>query len=115
MKDGQVLNILAVVAVVATAAGSWYFREPLGHTLGRSIVETAAQKGRLLPDAGEGKEQVAAAPSSAPQTVYRWVDADGITHYDQTGGAGREAVVLDPSKIQRLEDLTPQSPAQPQP
>jgi len=40
-------------------------------------------------------------------TVYRWVDAEGVTHYDQSGGAGREAVALDPSRIQRLEDLAP--------
>jgi hypothetical protein len=47
------------------------------------------------------------APAPVTATVYRWVDKNGITHYDQQGGAGREEVSLDSSKIQRLQDLTP--------
>lgn len=122
MKQGQALNIFAVSALALTVAGGWYFREPLGQTLGKSIVEQAqksANNGGLLtiPGAGGKASEPAvgrtAAPAPTQQTVYRWVDADGVTHYDQQGGAGREAVSFDSGDIQRLEDLTPATPSQP--
>ena len=48
---------------------------------------------------------VAAAPALAQQQlrVYQWKDANGVTHFDQAGGAGRRAVVVAPNNVSPLD------------
>lgn len=107
MSRGPVI-VFVVASLVLTAGGAWYFREALGRSLGRAIVEHAPPPLAGAVAAADGNAGAARAGDAAGTgTVYRWVDAEGVTHYDQSGGAGREAVALDPSRIQRLEDLAP--------
>lgn len=104
--DSVIPVFLLVVAVVAAAC--WHFREPLREVVAR-VLEQPATVGQLATgqlSLSADRRDTAEAASSREQTVYRWVDEQGVTHFDQAGGAGRQAVVLDPDKVQSM-DLTP--------
>lgn len=85
----KALKALAVVGIMAAVA--WFFQEPLLQKLrsfkGAPTVESAVR-----------------AESSAPRkdTVYRWVDEDGVSHFEQRPVEGSEAVVIDQGKIRSM-------------
>lgn len=92
-------TIIPLVVIAAVAAGGWYYREPLKQQLEKSksslpFSAAASQAQSPLP------EQQSSAPHK--DTIYRWVDEKGVTHYDQQASAGSEAVVVDQAKIQSL-------------
>lgn len=108
--------LFALAAIALTAAGAWHFREPLGRHLGRVIVEHASPtrwQGEVATMMSSGRLPAREPEPVGRQTVYRWVDADGVTHFDQHSGAGRTAVSVDPGRIQRLQDFTAAEQHQP--
>ncbi len=45
--------------------------------------------------------------TAAPVRLYRWQEADGVTHYSQTSHPGATEVWIDPNKINTLDKLPP--------
>lgn len=93
MKALKALAVVAIVAIVAAVA--WFFREPLLQKIrsfkGASTVESAVRPEPAVP---------------RKDTVYRWVDADGVPHFEQRPVEGSEAVVIDQGKIRSMEAET---------
>lgn len=92
----KVLGPLIVVGLVAVAG--WHFREPLkarlDAVLNKSGVAAAVSSATSPPSASGGRE-----------TVYRWVDENGVAHFDQRPHDGSETVVIDPSRIQSMQRM----------
>lgn len=101
-----VIPLAVIVAVLG--AGAW-FHEPLEKHFRKGLPPEARKS---LGSLGLEKSQEAAlvsavappAPAARKDKVYRWVDAQGHTHYEQQAGRGREAVEVDQSRIQSLND-----------
>lgn len=98
---------LAVLAVTVAAAGTaWHFREPIRARLSQTLYQfPAGGPATALPAVAQamtGEAGTATAPAH-PETVYRWVDASGVTHFGQHGGSGREAVTVDTGRIRPME------------
>lgn len=108
-----VIPLLVLATTVAAAAAGWHFRQPLGRQMLQAFTrlqvapQTAAAR-RRLEAAGMGETLPPAAAQRREETVYRWVDANGVTHFDQAGGAGRRAVAVAPDNVSPLntEHLT---------
>lgn len=93
-------TVIPLVVIAAVAAGGWYYREPLKQQFDKSKAAlhfsgASSPEAAPLPDSNQY-------PTPHKDTVYRWVDEKGITHYDQQATAGSEAVVVDQSRIQSL-------------
>lgn len=94
-------TIIPLLVIAAVAAGGWYYREPLKQQFdkSKSSLPFSAASSRAQPPFPE--QQASSAPHK--DTIYRWVDEKGVTHYDQQATAGSEAVVVDQAKIQSLD------------
>lgn len=86
---------LAMALLVLVLAAGWYFREPLQRHVDAWLGSKPATA-TLTPG---GRE----AESPRKDTVYRWVDENGVTHFDQRPVDGSEAVVVDQAKIRSME------------
>lgn len=96
---------LLVIAVVAGAG--WFYREPLQAHFNKaraSLVTTPVASNQPADDPQAGKGQTSA--GARTDTVYRWVDEQGVTHFDQQAGSGREAVEIDQRRIQSLSSYS---------
>jgi hypothetical protein len=88
MRKGEAL--ILVLALGGTALAGWHYRADIKAHFDRLAVQQQAGSGT----------QTAASP---PDTLYTWVDSDGITHYEQQpGGAGSQALQYDGSRITPL-------------
>lgn len=93
-------TVIPLVVIAAVAAGCWYYREPLKQQFDKSkatmsFSEASSQEPEQLPEHQSSS-------TSRKDTIYRWVDDKGVTHYDQQASAGSEAMVIDQSRIQSL-------------
>lgn len=88
MKEAKVVAVVVVVAVAA-----WFFRDPL-------LKQFRALRGDGPPAVSQE------APAPRKDTVYKWVDEDGVPHYDQRPRDGSEAVVIDQGKIRSMEEVS---------
>lgn len=84
----RVIKVLAVVTVLAAGAG-WHYQDRL-----------RAARDALWPPA------TAPTAAAAPDVLYTWVDAKGVTHYGQQSGKGRR-VTYDGSAITPLAKPDP--------
>lgn len=108
-------TVIPVAVIVLVLGAGVYFHEPIQKHLNRSSQRTLA----MLPASMKGWSGQASLPGQAladpgladntppppplhKETVYRWVDSHGVVHYEQHGGSGREAVVVDQSRTQSL-------------
>jgi hypothetical protein len=82
---------LPLILIAALVLGGWYFREPVLAWL------------HPAPPPPSARADVV----SHSDTVYRWVDKNGVAHFDQNGGADRKAVSIDQHRIQSFEALAP--------
>lgn len=82
-----------LVVVGLLAGAGWYFREPLQARLDALMHRAPAAS--------------AAPASGGKETVYRWVDDNGVTHFDQRQQQGSQAVVIDQSRIRSMDSLPP--------
>ncbi|MDQ8037059.1 MAG: DUF4124 domain-containing protein [Pedobacter sp.] len=103
-------TVIPFVVIAAVAAGGWYYREPLKQQFEKSKASmpfsaASSQEQMPLPE-----HQASSVPHK--DTIYRWVDDKGVTHYDQQASAGSEAMVIDQSRIQSLNQYgNPQASA----
>lgn len=86
--------VVPVVVVGLLAGAGWHFREPLKARLDTLIQKVPAVSGQGASAVTDGKE-----------TVYRWVDENGVSHFDQRPHDGGQAVVIDQSRIQSMDSL----------
>lgn len=86
--------VVPVIVVGLLAGAGWHFREPL-----KARLDTLMQKVPAV--SGEG----ASAVTDGKETVYRWVDENGVSHFDQRPHDGGQAVVIDQSRIQSMDSL----------
>lgn len=116
---GKVAPWVVIVLVVVVG---WLVRDPL--TARFTVTVNKARPGTLpaqgpawsFPGAQAPETPATPATPAAPprkDTVYRWVDRDGVTHYEQQGGRGREAVEVDQGRINALNDYKAPVPATP--
>lgn len=86
--------VLPVVVVGLLAGAGWHFREPLQARLHAFMQKAPVVSGESASVSTDGKE-----------TVYRWVDENGVSHFDQRPHDGSQVVVIDQSRIQSLDSL----------
>lgn len=91
--------VVPVVVVGLLAGAGWHFREPL-----KARLDTLMQK-VSVPDAVSGEGGGASTEADGKETVYHWVDENGVSHFDQQPHDGSQAVVIDQSRIQSLDSL----------
>ena len=80
-----------LVVIVALGGAGWYYRAPLMAFVNPSPPSPVVE---VSPSSHAGAHK---------DTVYRWVDQNGVTHFDQENGAGKKAVEIDQSRIQSLD------------
>lgn len=100
---------LLVIAVVLGAG--WHFREPIKLQLGKAGITLPGS----APVVSNQPPVEDTASKPRKDTVYRWVDENGITHFDQQATAGSQAVEVDQSRIQSLNNygMPATQPAEP--
>lgn len=86
--------VVPVVVVGLLAGAGWHFREPLKARLDTLMEKVPAVSGQGASTEADGKE-----------TVYHWVDENGVSHFDQKPHDGSQAVVIDQSRIQSMDSL----------
>lgn len=82
--------LLAVVAVAAWWTFQW-FRDPAG--LPDFLAERHPRLGTRA-DAGERRSDDATVDGPGTQTVYRWRDAQGVSHYSDAPVRGAQSIRL---------------------
>lgn len=82
-----------LVVVGLLAGAGWHFREPLQARLDALMHRASVASTASVP-VSEGKE-----------TVYRWVDDNGVTHFDQRQQPGSQAVEIDQRRIRSMDSL----------
>lgn len=97
--DDMSRNVMGPLIVVGlVAAAGWHFREPLkarlDAVLNRSGVTAAVSSATSPPPAPGVRE-----------TVYHWVDDNGVSHFDQRPHDGGEAVVIDTNRTQSMQRM----------
>jgi hypothetical protein len=91
---------LVPVVVAGLLAGTgWHFREPL-----KARLDSLMQKASVQ-DVVSGEGGSASTEADGKETVYRWVDENGVSHFDQRPHDGGQAVVIDQSRIQSMDSL----------
>lgn len=91
--------VVPVVVAGLLAGAGWHFREPLKARLDTLLQKTAVQ------DVVSGEVESASAVADGKETVYHWVDENGVSHFDQRPHDGSQAVVIDQRRIQSLDSL----------
>ncbi|MGH8492323.1 MAG: DUF4124 domain-containing protein [Moraxellaceae bacterium] len=101
-------TVVPLVVIALVAGAGWYYREPLTQQFNksRSSLGASADKSGALSGPESESAPVASHQTPHKDTVYRWVDEKGVTHYDQQAGAGRETVEIDQSRIQSLNSYS---------
>jgi len=87
-------TIVPVLVIALVAGAGWYYREPLKQQFDKSMSSMSS------PAAGDQAAGSAGPVPPRKETVYRWVDENGVTHYDQKAVTGSEAVEVDQGRIQ---------------
>lgn len=80
-------SLAPLIVIAALGAAGWYYREPVMAFLNPPPPAPVSASSQATPH---------------KETVYRWVDKNGVVHYDQDDGAGKRAVEIDQSRIQSL-------------
>lgn len=82
-----------LVVVGLLAGAGWHFREPLQARLDALMHRVPAASTASVPASGD------------KETVYRWVDDNGVTHFDQRQQPGSQAVEIDQRRIRSMDSL----------
>lgn len=93
--------IVPLLVIGLVGAGGWHYREPL-------MQQVKALEARFK---GEPADVVTerTGPEPRKDTIYRWVDENGVAHYEQQPVNGAQAVEIDQGRIQSLSQY--QKPA----
>lgn len=87
--------IKTLVMLGLVAGAGWHFREPLRVRLD-ALMKQPTVSALAVPSTAESA-------LGGKETVYRWVDENGVTHFDQRPQQGSEAVVIDQSRIRAMD------------
>lgn len=91
--------LVPVVVAGLLAGAGWHFREPL-----KARLDSLMQKASVQ-DVVSGEGGSASTEADGKETVYHWVDENGVSHFDQKPHDGSQAVVIDQSRIQSMDSL----------
>lgn len=91
MRTGMVG--LVIVLAVAAGAAAWTYREAIARVQPAATAAQVAPAGSAVPEV-----PVESRPAASSDVLYRWVDADGVVHYEQQAGRG-VPVTFDGSRI----------------
>ncbi len=91
-------TVVPLVVIAVVVAGGWYFREPLMKQVNLSRLQIEGVKSDQADQAARLNE-----PAPRKDTIYRWVDEKGVVHYGQQQAIGSEAIIVDQSRIQSLD------------
>lgn len=98
--------LLLTAALVLAWLGRELWQPLLRPPLAQTLVASGSALGARLGWGATAEPAPAAArpaPAPAKTTVYRWVDARGVSHFEQAPGPGRQALELDAAAIQSLQ------------
>ncbi|HEX6592656.1 MAG TPA: hypothetical protein VF050_11700 [Moraxellaceae bacterium] len=108
--DGDLYGRVAPwVVIVVVMTGVWLARDQVNRqfllNLEYTRQHTLPAFGLKLPPATLPALAAPAPPAAPPRkdTVYSWVDSQGVTHFEQYEGQGRAAVEVDQGRIGPLE------------
>lgn len=99
--QARVLLLVGVGALLAGAATGWHFRDRLRGLLPDAVRPAAT-------DTAEAASRPV--PQDHPDVLYTWVDANGVTHFEQEPARNKgaaETVVYDGRRITPLAPVDP--------
>ena len=90
---------LPVLLLAGVGFAGWHYQERI--MAFTASLSSAAHLSSAQPSSAQ--------PAEKPDVLYRWVDKEGITHFDQQAGKGR-AIIYDGSRITPMGKVDASAP-----